>query len=371
VEENIIMKRETLNIRAIILCCSLLFSLPLFARDNTDVLIMKNGDHLTGQIKGLNSGVLYVGLPYVIETLSLDWSQVAHLKSKQLFLVKTQDGSVYNGIINSTDTPAGRPLEIQVGQTPGKKVVLDSSHIVEVAVTSEKFFQRFTGGMNFGTIYSKGNQSVQYNLSGLAAYPRERWGAQVGINSNLSTASGTSPSSHNQLSLGAMHLLPWNNYFYGVFDGFLQSSEQGIAHQNYVGSGIGRYLKNTNRTMISLLGGLAWQNTVYNPVHLAIPTQNIAAALISTNVKLFRFNKTNLDLNAVLLPALTQPGRVYFSTNASYYIKITGNLSWNVSFYGNWDNRPPGNLPGSDYGTSSGLSWTFGSSLRTAPTNLQ
>ena len=365
------MKKGMLNIVAVILGFPLLSSLPLFARENTDVLIMKNGDHLTGQIKGLNSGVLYFGLPYVIQTLSVDWSQVANLKSKQLFLVKTQDGVVYRGIINSTETPAGRPLEIQVAEASGQKVVLDSGRIVEVAVTSEKFFQRFTGGVNFGTIYSKGNQSVQYNISGLAAYPRERWGAQAGINSNLSTASGTSTSTHNQLTLGVMHLLPWNNYFYGVFDGFLQSSEQGIAHQNYIGSGIGRYLKNTNHTTISVLGGLAWQNTVYNPILLPIPTQNVATALISTDVKLFRFNKTNLDLSAVLMPALSDPGRVYFSTNASYYIKITGSLSWNVSFYGNWDNRPPGNLPGSDYGTSSGLSWTFGSSLRTAPTTLQ
>jgi len=365
------MKREMRSIVAVILGFPLLFSLPLFARDNTDVLIMKNGDHLTCQIKGLNSGVLYVGLPYVIETLSLDWSQVAHLQSKQLFLVKTQDGSVYRGIINSTETPAGRPLEIQIALAPGQTVVLDSARIVQVAVTSEKFFQRFTGGVNFGSIYSKGNQSVQYNISGLAAYPRERWGAQAGISSNLSTASGTSTSTHNQLTLGVMHLLPWNNYFYGVFDGFLQSSEQGIAHQNYIGSGIGRYLKNTNRTMISLLGGLAWQNTVYNPTLLPIPTQNLATALITADVKLFRFNKTNLDLNAVLLPALSEAGQVFFSTNASYYIKITGNLSWNVSFYGNWNNRPPRNLPGSDYGTSSGVSWTFGSSLRTAPTSLQ
>jgi Protein of unknown function, DUF481 len=365
------MKRGTLNILAVILGFSLLFSLPLLARENTDVLIMKNGDHLTGEIKGLDAGVLYVGLPYVIQTLSVDWSQVAHLKSKQLFLVKTQDGSVYRGVINSAETPAGKPLEIQVAEISGQKVVLNSEHIVQVAVTSEKFFQRFTGGVNFGTIYSKGNQSVQYNISGLAGYPRERWGAQAGISSNLSSANGTAPSTHNQLSLGAMHLLPWNNYFYGVFDGFLQSSEQGIAHQNYIGSGIGRYLKNTNRTMISVLGGLAWQNTVYNPTLFPIPTQNIAAALISTNVKLFRFNKTNLDLNAVLLPALSQAGRVYFSTNASYYIKLTGSLSWNVSFYGNLDNRPPANLPGSDFGTSSGLSWTFGSSLRTAPTTLQ
>jgi len=176
-------------------------------------------------------------------------------------------------------------------------VVLDSSHVVDVAVTSRKFFQRFTGGVNFGTIYSKGNQSVQYNISGLAAYPRERWGgAEAGIRSNLSTASGTTTSTHNQLTLGGTHLLPWNNYFYGGFDGFLQSSELGIAHQNYVGGGIGRYLKNTNRTTISVLGGFAWQNTVYNPTIVPIPTQNIATGLINADVKLFKFNKTNLDL---------------------------------------------------------------------------
>jgi hypothetical protein len=51
---------------------------------------------------------------------------------------------------------------------------------------------------------------------------------------------------------------------------------------------------------------------------------------------------------------------VKFNLNATYYIKLTGNLSWNVSFYGNWDSRPPDGLSGSDYGSSSGLSWTFG-----------
>lgn len=62
--------------RSAILCCHLLFVLPLFARESTDVLVMRNGDHLTCEIKGLSGGVLYVGLPYVIETLSVDWSQV-------------------------------------------------------------------------------------------------------------------------------------------------------------------------------------------------------------------------------------------------------------------------------------------------------
>ncbi len=36
------------------------------------------------------------------------------------------------------------------------------------------------------------------------------------------------------------------------------------------------------------------------------------------------------------------------------------NLNWNLSFYGNWDTRPPANFSGADYGYSVGLKWTFG-----------
>jgi hypothetical protein len=62
--------------------------------------------------------------------------------------------------------------------------------------------------------------------------------------------------------------------------------------------------------------------------------------MLASEVKLFRFNKTNLTVTSVLLPAMSQPGRLEFTTNASYYIKIVSNLDWNISFYGNWDNQP-------------------------------
>jgi uncharacterized protein DUF481 len=360
-----------MRIQALIFCFALLLAAPLLARESTDVIVMKNGDRFTCQVKGLGSGVLYVSLPYVIQTLSVDWSKVERLESKQLFLVKMEDGSVYAGTLKTAETPADLPMKIQVAESPDKRVVLDSSRIIEVAETSPKFLQRFTGGLNFGVTYSKGNQSTQYNLSSLVAYPRERWAAQLALSSNLSSSSGAPASTRNQVSLTAFHLLPWNDYFYGGLGGFLQSAEQGINRQTTLGGGMGRYLKNTNHTTIAVLGGFAWQNTSYNQSTVAIGTQQVAAGLIAADVKLFRFNKTNLNLTATLLPALSEPGRVFFNTNASYYIKIIGNLSWNISVYGSWDNHPPANLPGSDYGSSSGISWTFGSSLRTAPTTTR
>jgi len=86
----------------------------------------------------------------------------------------------------------------------------------------------------------------------------------------------------------------------------------------------------------------------------------VGSALIVASAKLFYFNKTNLAVSGILLPALTEPGRVHFNLNAAYYVKLWSNLNWNISVYGNWDNRPPPGFSGSDYGSSSGLSWTFG-----------
>jgi hypothetical protein len=349
-----------MNVRTLILTFVLLLGMPLFARDKTDVMVMKNGDRMTCEVKGLDGGVLYVSFDYIDGTASVDWSKVARLESEQLFLVKTQDGSVYKGRLRTPDTAAERPVKIHVVETPEQETTINRSQIVQMVATSERFWQRFNGEVSFGVIYSKGNQSTQYTLGSQTVYVRERWNAQADFNSNLSSSAGTNASTRNSLDLSGRRLLPWNNWFYSGLGAFLQSSEQGILLQSTLGGGVGRYLKNTNAARIAVLGGVAWQNTNYRQSLVPLGKQNLAAGLISAEARLFQFSKTNLDLTAALLPAVSDPGRVRFNTNAAYYIKIFSNLKWNMSFYGNWDNRPPPGFSGSDYGTSSGLSWTFG-----------
>lgn len=344
----------------VVFSLALFFSLPLLARNSTDIIVMKNGDRLTGEIKGLDAGVLYVSMSYILGTSSIDWSQVARLESKQLFIVKTENGSVYRGALKTTDDEGGRPVKIEILEARDEQIAIEPEQIVNVAQTSDNFWQRFTGAVNFGTTYSKGNETMQYTVGSQVEYLRERWSASATWNSSLSTSSGVNASTRNQITLTGRHLLRWNNYFYWGLADFLQSSVQGIPLQTTAGAGIGRYLKNTNRATISVLGGLAWQGTQYNQAKVTAPTQQLAAALLGSEVKLFKFNKTDLDVTALLFPVLNDPGRIKFNLNTSYYFKITGNLSWNISFYGNWDNRPPAHFTASDYGTSSGLSWTFG-----------
>jgi hypothetical protein len=347
--------------RTMMLSFALLLALPLWAREKTDVLVMKNGDHLTCEIKGLDDGVLYVSLDYILGTSSLQWSKVAYLQSKQLFIVKTADGSVYTGTLSTAETEDKRPVRIEVTESPDHQAVLPRGEIVGMGETSDKFWQRFSGDVNSGIIYSKGNNATQYTLGSQVEYLRERWSGEATYNSTLSDSNGaSSAATRNQANFSGLRLLRWNNYFYTGLGSFLQSSEQDIRLQTNIGGGIGRYLKNTNHAKIAVIGGLAWQGTDYKATDEPLPTQNVAAALLATEIKLFWFNKTNFNVTATAFPALNEPGRIFFNMNAAYYIKITGDLSWNVSFYGNWDNRPPPHLSGSDYGTSSGLTYTFG-----------
>ena len=96
-----LVAQQHLCMRIIILSSTFAISIPLFAREKTDILVMNNGDRLTGEIKGLNSGTLFVNLDYISGTSSVDWAKVDHLESKQLFLVKTEDGSVYTGTLRT------------------------------------------------------------------------------------------------------------------------------------------------------------------------------------------------------------------------------------------------------------------------------
>lgn len=347
-------------IRAIMWFSTFLLAVPLFAQNGKDVIVMKNGDRITGEIKGLSAGVLSVRVRYIDGRISVQWSEVAHLESNTLYLVHTESGVVYTGKLSTSGESNDPPIQIEVAAIPEREVEIPQRKIISLGPTSDSFWHRFDGAVNTGLLYSKGNESVQFNLSSQVAYNRERWSSQVSYNSTFASNSGANLSTRNQTDISTLRLLRWNNWFYAGTASFLQSSVQAISLQTTLGTGVGRYLKNSNRMSLYVLGGFGWQNIGYKEYVADQGAQNTAVGFVATELKAFRFKKTNLEITASVLPAISEPGRVHFNSNAIYNIRFTPDLSWNFSFYGSWDTDPPATFPKSDYGTSSGLSWTFG-----------
>ena len=347
--------------KGILLCALVCLASPAFSRDKTDVILMKNGDRFTCEVKKIEGGVLEADFDYVNGTVSIDWLKVARMESTALFLVQLQDGSIYSGKVITPETLSGIPVKIEIQVSDAKEsLTVDKSQVVRMTQTSDRFLQRFSGTLTLGALYSKGNSATQYNVGSELDYQQTRWGSTLTYNSNLSSSTGAETATRNQLVLSAYRLFPWKNYFYGGSGAFLQSSVQGIQTQTNLAIGIGRYFKNTNRVRFTVFGGLGWQRTRYVQSVVTQPAQDVGVALITVDLESFRFKKTRLDVNGSVVPALTDPGRLFYKTNLSYYLKLFGKIDWNFSFYGNWDTRPPPHFQGSDYGSSTGLSWTFG-----------
>ena len=69
----------------IIILSIILPAVALHARDKTDVMVMKNGDRMTSDVKALDKGVLYVDFDYRDGTATVNWTKVARLESNHWF----------------------------------------------------------------------------------------------------------------------------------------------------------------------------------------------------------------------------------------------------------------------------------------------
>ena len=90
------MKTPTLCRLAVRLLLAIIASVSLAqAKHVDDVVILKNGDRLTGEIKGLQRGELKFKASYMAEAVRLDWARVERLESKSTFLVYLTDGTLF------------------------------------------------------------------------------------------------------------------------------------------------------------------------------------------------------------------------------------------------------------------------------------
>src|SRR5258705_11351967 len=94
---GLLISEHAMKHNLILLCLAMLVASPILARDKTDVILMKNGDRFTCEIKGLSSNILYYSISYFLGTVSFVWSKVDRIEITQLFMVKTHDGTVYTG----------------------------------------------------------------------------------------------------------------------------------------------------------------------------------------------------------------------------------------------------------------------------------
>src|SRR5215510_8871950 len=108
------------------------------AKRNDDVVVLKNGDHLTGEIKGLQRGELRFKSSYMVDAVRLDWAKVERLESKDKFLIFLMDGKLFTDLLN-LDT---RAIPNFVIGAEKKALRVNQMDVVKISPVEESFWSQ-------------------------------------------------------------------------------------------------------------------------------------------------------------------------------------------------------------------------------------
>ncbi len=331
------------------------------ARERKDILRFTNGDRITCEIMRLDQGMLYVRLPYARGEVGFDWAQIAQVESAESFVVADKTGKRYTGTLqkvadaNASEVPAEMKIEVK-GATASK--VVSGKEVVEIDRTDTGFWQNLHGDLNGGLNYSKQQNRTQFNFQSNTAFQRTKWSMAANYQSNFS-GGGDVSNLRNDLQLNGMRQLRSPQNFYMGLAEFLQSNEQELNLRTTIGGAVGHVFTHTNNSFINGYGGVIWNHERYSAAATVDQTGSTAEAILGTQLNFFRFRTTSIVTDAQLYPSLSDLGRVRFNLNTSMKLRIAKRLDWTFGFFLNTDSRPPQDLPKTDYGSNSGLSWRY------------
>jgi hypothetical protein len=319
---------------------------------NTDVVTFLNGDRLTGEVKSLERGRLRFKTA-VTDTISIEWDDVARLTSHQNIQVETEGGNRYLGQLVA-ESEAGQVV-VKTGSGPK---ILDAEHIVFMNPIEEKGFERFDGDITAGFNFAKASQVKQAQLGlELEARTETRIFA-IDIASVTSDSEDNNSSQRHSLDLSYKRLRS-QRWFTGIVGRLERNDELGLDLRMSLGAGGGRYLRQTNNTTLSLVGGLQVSR---ENVAGDVANEDTLEAFTTLAWDWFRYDTPELDFSTELhiIPNLTDTGRVRAELDVGMKWEMIEDLFWELGLYSSFDNDPV--VQGAsevDYGVITSLGWEF------------
>ena len=326
------------------------------AKSTDDVVVLKNGDRLTGEIKSLQRGELRFKADYMAEAVRLDWSRVERLESRGRYLIFLKDGRLFTDSLRLAPAGAAEADNFMIG-AGADGVRARQMEVVRLTPVSAGFWQQLAGTVDFGTSYDSGTGQYQTQLSASATYRRGEHSLAGRVDSVFSGQTEGSSSARNQFTFDYRKQLSPRWYAGGLFD-LLRSDQQSLALRTTVGGLVGRNLKQTERTRLSVFGGLAGTRENYSS-DVGKPRATNADALAGLEFTTFRFKTTDFTSRFLVYPSLTTPGRTRMQFNTDLRFELYKDLYWGFHLYENFDSKPPVKADRNDLGISTSLGWRF------------
>jgi putative salt-induced outer membrane protein YdiY len=343
--------------RTVLIALLLLSACLLFGKRKDDVVVMKNGDKFTGEIKSLKYGELIFKSDYIKDSVHLDWKRVETLQSQDTLIVALSDGERLTGFIGKEGTPADAGKAFKIAAA-GSAIEVRPSEVIAIGQREGNFWNQLTGSINYGFGFASGNNSTNSSLGADVAFRTSKNSVQLAASSQFD--SQTNAKITNRFTFDSQYGRMLTNKWIAVgLLSLLKSNQQKLTLRSAYGGGFGRKLMQTDRTSATVIAGTAYSHESYVPQPGTEPVRNNAESLLGITFSTFRFKTLNLNTHALVFPSLIEPGRLRLSSQSNLRIELVRNFHWNFQLYENYDTRPPINAAKNDLGVTTSLGWTF------------
>lgn len=297
----------------------------------TDVVILINGDKLTGEVKYLRVGILTYKTDNM-ETVSIQWNKIKSITTKNFFEVEVADGRVFFGSISPSDNE---------GMMIVKGVTLDHNlfmkYIVRINRIKESFWDILDGYIKFGFSFTKASQVGQLSFGGNAKYRTKINYSELTLNSVITTTKSDPTSRKQDLSYTYQHNLDYNWFAAGLAS-LESNTELGVKLRASLGGGVGNNLIQSGNQWLFALAGLSFNREL--KADQSEPTYNMEG-LINAQYQVFKYDhpKASLLTYINILPSFTDFGRFRFNYNAQLSWEMLIDFYWDLSFYLEYDSE--------------------------------
>lgn len=321
-----------------------------------DVVVLDNGDRLTGEILSVARGFLLFKSQRATGDLQLDWARVIRLQSSGRYEFESRLGIRRIGRIRpdpENRIPNGR---INIIGDDGSILDMSLADILALREMRHSFLGRVELDLEGGITYTKGNDQFQVTGQATLNFRHPRYSVWLQENSLVSGQSeGEHTSRHEFQSMWTRYLS--NQWNYIALGSVLNDAQQELDLRFVGGGGFQRFFYKTNRTAFSVYAGAVYTSETY--VSELDSNRSNAEILTGINFSTYRFRSSEMNAYTFVFPSVSDPGRIRIDSNAYVKWEIIKNLYWKISFFDNFDSRPPRDLIKNNFGLNSTIGWSF------------
>ena len=330
----------------------ILITISLVFAAETDIVVLKNGDYITGEVKGMEFARLSFKTD-AMQTVSIEWDEIKYIKAKETFRIEMEDVNDFSGSLDSDSL--NQTLIINFKNYSYR---IKFSKVVKITPIKDTFEGRVNFSIDLGFSYTKASEVAQLTSNANGSYRSWEFYHQLDFNSIVTSTSDTNTTENIDLRWNTARFFLYK-WFIDAFVGAQRNTELGLNLRLLIGGGGGKDIFRTNTNLLSGAGGLQvtqeWnQDTAGSSTSLE--------GIINVRHKKFQYDDPEIDWSTTLrvYPSFTAWGRFRVNFNTNLKWEIYKDLFWRLTFYDNYDSQPPSeDASTNDYGITLSFGWKY------------